>query len=956
MKNKTANVTSYKWSKIVLPVIIIAAVALLGVHLLEGSHAATAYYVSTSGSDSNSGTSASPWRTFKKGLSSVHAGDTLIVGGGTYIENIQSISVNGTASAPITVENASGQRPVIEGLVWGTYNYVTFSGINVTWNPSNTADEHMMKFNGGTGWRWTNSEIWGAHSWANILIALTPDKWSIDHDVIHDNYGSTSESDVQEHNFYVHTDYNANTSGQIVHNLIYNATRGENIKLDGTGDGTGGGNNITIEYNTMYNANRGILIGGQSHGNTFAYNIDEPTTGAGDADAVYLYKNSGTGNSIHNNVFFNYKALLNSGGGNASIVPMTNNTTGVDPQFDSTYHPANAAVSGYGYYAGGNAVTPPPPPPADTTAPSASLTAPASGTTVGASTTISANATDNVGVSKVDFYSGSTLIGSDTTAPYSYTWNTSSVANGSYVITAKATDAAGNVGTSGAVSVIVSHSVTPPADTTAPSSPSGLHGSASTTASNTFAWTASTDNVGVAGYDVLRNGIKVGTVTKTSFTDSGLTAKTTYSYNVVAFDAAGNRSANSASLVLTTATATGPTADTQAPSVPGNVKASATSPVIVNVTWSASTDNVRVAGYVVQRNGVSLTTTQSTSFTDTTVSPGTAYTYKVLAKDAAGNVSTASAAAAVTTPKLAVSDTSAPTVPAGMKAVSVSMHEIDLSWSASTDNVGVKGYVVYRDGAQIASVTTTSFGDATLSANSVHTYKVLAYDAASNKSAQSAAVSATTQPQVASHSVAISAFSKSTTSSATSIKLVRPGATPAGTVLVATVTVRGDPKVTAPSGWTLVRKDTASNGHVMVASVYVKTASGNDPASYTFKFSSKQAASAIVVAVSGASAQTVVSSGHINSSSDTITATSADTKNAGSLVLGMFLTASDSTIKQPSSLVKLGEATSSAGKFDISTQVSWNINKSSSTGTLHASASKSAVNIGQIIVISPSSK
>jgi len=70
---------------------------------------------------------------------------------------------------------------------------------------------------------------------------------------------------------------------------------------------------------------------------------------------------------------------------------------------------------------------------------------------------VSANASDNVGVSKVDFFAGATLIGSDTTSPYSISWNSTGVTNGTYSITSKAYDAAGNVGTSGAVSVTVSN-------------------------------------------------------------------------------------------------------------------------------------------------------------------------------------------------------------------------------------------------------------------------------------------------------------------------------------------------------------------------------------------------------------------------------------------------------------------------------------------------------------------
>jgi hypothetical protein len=95
--------------------------------------------------------------------------------------------------------------------------------------------------------------------------------------------------------------------------------------------------------------------------------------------------------------------------------------------------------------------------PGDTTAPTTSITAPTAGSTLSGTATVSANAADNVGVSKVDFYAGGTLIGSDTTSPYSISWNTSGVTNGTYSLTSRAFDAAGNTATSAAVSVSVSN-------------------------------------------------------------------------------------------------------------------------------------------------------------------------------------------------------------------------------------------------------------------------------------------------------------------------------------------------------------------------------------------------------------------------------------------------------------------------------------------------------------------
>jgi len=96
----------------------------------------------------------------------------------------------------------------------------------------------------------------------------------------------------------------------------------------------------------------------------------------------------------------------------------------------------------------------------DTTAPITAITAPAAGATLSGTVTVSASASDNVGLSKVEFYAGTTLLGTDTTAPYSLSWDTTAVVNGGYALTSKAYDTSGNTATSSAVSVTVSNSST----------------------------------------------------------------------------------------------------------------------------------------------------------------------------------------------------------------------------------------------------------------------------------------------------------------------------------------------------------------------------------------------------------------------------------------------------------------------------------------------------------------
>jgi chitodextrinase len=257
----------------------------------------------------------------------------------------------------------------------------------------------------------------------------------------------------------------------------------------------------------------------------------------------------------------------------------------------------------------------------------------------------------------------------------------------------------------------------------------------STATSISLAWAPATDNVGVAGYGVYRSGTLVATTSATSFTLSALTCGTTYTAAVDAFDAAGNRSTPSPVTVATKACA-----DTQAPTAPSNLSVTSATASSVSVFWSASIDNVGVAGYAVYLDGQKQATTTTTSYTFSSLKCGTSYTVGVEAFDAAGNTSARSAVVAPTT---ACSDTIAPTAPAAFTATSVAQTSIATSWQASTDNVGVTGYAVYINGAKAANVTGTTYAFAGLTCGTGYTLGVEAYDGAGNTSARTALTATT---------------------------------------------------------------------------------------------------------------------------------------------------------------------------------------------------------------------
>ncbi len=176
--------------------------------------------------------------------------------------------------------------------------------------------------------------------------------------------------------------------------------------------------------------------------------------------------------------------------------------------------------------------------------PTVSLTAPTNGSVVSGSVPVSATATDDDAVTRVDFkIDGSTLIGSDSTSPYSFSWNTTSVASGPHVLPAEAFDTGNN-------SSVFSVNIT--VDNQPPSAPSSLSATVSSSTQVTLNWTASTDNVGVTAYDVYRDSSLIATVVTNSYVDSGLIAGTTYSYFVHAKDNQGNVSSASNTISATT--------------------------------------------------------------------------------------------------------------------------------------------------------------------------------------------------------------------------------------------------------------------------------------------------------------------------------------------------------------------------------------------------------------------
>ena len=181
-------------------------------------------------------------------------------------------------------------------------------------------------------------------------------------------------------------------------------------------------------------------------------------------------------------------------------------------------------------------------------------------------------------------------------------------------------------------------------DVTPPTTPGNLVANAVAPNRVNLTWNASTDNVGVIGYQVLRDNVQIATASTTAYSDTDIQPQTTHTYKVMAFDAGGNFSAAS-----NNASATTPP-DTAPPSAPTNLTATTTSLGQINLNWSASTDNVSVAGYRVFRNGAQIATVSTLSYTDTTAVANTTYSYYVNAFDSTGNTSASSNTTMITAP------------------------------------------------------------------------------------------------------------------------------------------------------------------------------------------------------------------------------------------------------------------------------------------------------------------
>jgi chitodextrinase len=273
-------------------------------------------------------------------------------------------------------------------------------------------------------------------------------------------------------------------------------------------------------------------------------------------------------------------------------------------------------------------------------------------------------------------------------------------------------------------------------DFTAPTAPTNLAASGTTINSTQLSWTAATDNVAVTGYEVYQGATLKATVATTSYTVTGLSPATLYSFSVKAKDANNNVSASSNVVDVTTL------ADTTAPSAPV-LSASGTTNTTTNLAWTAATDNVGIVGYEVYQGTTLRATVTTLTYSVTGLTAGTSYAFNVLAKDAVGNTTSSNVVNVTTT----TPDTTAPSVVV-LSASGTTSTSTNLAWTAATDNVGVTGYEVYQGATLRATVTTLTYSVTGLTASTAYTFSVKAKDAAGNASTSNTVSVTTLTPTI----------------------------------------------------------------------------------------------------------------------------------------------------------------------------------------------------------------
>ena len=374
--------------------------------------------------------------------------------------------------------------------------------------------------------------------------------------------------------------------------------------------------------------------------------------------------------------------------------------------------------------------------PADTTPPTANISQPSAESNVSNTTGVVVSASDNTGgsgLAKVELYIDGDMVQSSVTSPLNYNWNTNGLTNGTHVLSARSYDTAGNIGNSQSVSVNINNP-----DLTPPTTPANLKITSSSYSQVVLSWSASTDNVGVNKYVLKRNGTIINNdLSTTSYMDQSVSPSTSYSYVALAQDAAGNLSAPSNQVLLTTAGL--PAA---APKTPAGLSTSAKNQM-VHLSWRPNSEtNIKQYGVRYRKAGetawiwIGYSTTTSYDFSETAdgVAPanGTTYEFSIRARNS-GDLTSAWTDENGGT---AVSAKPLPAAPTNLLG-SVTKNNIGVNWTPPADLKTGDGYVLKLNSSLSVKTASTNYAFSGLKPCTTYTVKASSIDVAGNLSAGS---------------------------------------------------------------------------------------------------------------------------------------------------------------------------------------------------------------------------
>lgn len=611
---------------------LFAAVSLLSLVALSATANAATLYVSTSGNDASTGTLAAPLRTITRAASRAKAGDTVEIRGGVYNEVVR-ITSQGTAAARITFRSYAGERAIIDGTgqAAGT-NLFTLSGAN---------------YIDVTGLEVRNAKALGINSYNSHHIGIYG---NVVHDTVRNGIsvgasaGATPATDIViDGNEVYHTcleNQLHNTTGgwgqaigayrannvRMTNNLIYE-NDGNGIMFILTDNGYARGNELRDNYSTSFyldNAQQTVIDGNlvYSSGNTRYYRDGYPAHGIGLSNESYSTTNPLADLTITNNIVLNSRWAFfyndQENGGGMKRVRVANNTfyggTAAMLYVDADAHEGSVFENNIFFQNTGGKLD----------------------VVAGAGVTYRNNlwygGVQATAKGAGDLYAnpGFVKAGGLRAADYMLTATSPALARALDVTSVVKVDYFG--ATRVAPLDLGAHQRSSGAsDTIPPTTPGRLRTSGGGTTSVTLTWDAATDNVGVTTYTISRNGAVIATVNATSWTDTTVAESVVYTYQVVAVDAAGNRSPASNVVQLAWESRA---AETLA--APANVSAQAVGSASVILQWTADS---AARTFAIYRDGYRVATVSDRSWTDTSVTAGTTYTYHVVAIDADGNKS-----------------------------------------------------------------------------------------------------------------------------------------------------------------------------------------------------------------------------------------------------------------------------------------------------------------------------